>query len=67
MLKFNCGCLCLEAAERQCPSHLPDTNTATAHALAQDLTVILYPIGRDKKFSLYVSWESNDRELDTYC
>lgn len=68
MLEVNHSCLYAGEDAGQCSTSLPDANTATAHALARDLTVILYPIGRDKRFSLYVSWESHyDRESETYC
>lgn len=50
-----------------CVSSPPET-PRPSHAVARDLTVILYPIGRDKRFNLYVSWESSyDRESGTNC
>jgi hypothetical protein len=36
-----------------------------AHAIARGLTVILYPIGRDKKYSLYVSWRTTNTDSNT--
>ena len=43
---------------RECQSY-PSTSASPTHAVARDLTVILYPVGRDKKYSLYVSWQTS--------
>ena len=45
--------------DRECVS-FPSSTSLPTHSVAQDLTIILYPVGRDKKYSLYVSWQMNE-------
>ena len=42
---------------KECVSS-PSTSSSPTSCVARGLTVILYPVGRDKKYSLYVSWQT---------